>query len=133
MKFLTDGYGAIGLLEVIGPIPTSGVSHGTDCFVKGWYNDQRSFRVLPLRGGSRRMATLLLIDDDPDLLRDRVRHVLPAPAHRSLSVIRDVTFDSLRINAGCSPREIAPNDQLIADGRLPGTPASTLDTRGEER
>src|SRR5256886_5319202 len=28
------------------------------------------------------MATLLLIDDDPDLLRDRVRHVLPAPAHR---------------------------------------------------
>src|ERR1700739_874966 len=28
------------------------------------------------------MATLLLIDDDPDLLRDRVSHVLPAPAHR---------------------------------------------------
>src|SRR6266576_1944094 len=28
------------------------------------------------------MATLLVIDDDPDLLRDRVSHVLPAPAHR---------------------------------------------------
>src|ERR1700726_792103 len=28
------------------------------------------------------MATLLLIDDDPDLLSDRVRHVFPAPAHR---------------------------------------------------
>ena len=28
------------------------------------------------------MATLLLIDDDPDLLRDRVSHVFPAPAHR---------------------------------------------------
>src|SRR5437870_4868708 len=28
------------------------------------------------------MATLLLIDDDPDLLRARVRHVLPAPADR---------------------------------------------------
>src|SRR6266700_8108472 len=28
------------------------------------------------------MATLLLIDDDPVLLRDRVSHVLPAPAHR---------------------------------------------------
>src|SRR5438270_889548 len=28
------------------------------------------------------MATSLLIDDDPDLLRDRVSHVLPAPAHR---------------------------------------------------
>ena len=94
------------------------------------------------------MATLLLIDDDPDLLRDRVTHVLAAPAHRveitqtgaeglervaSLSVIQDVTFDSLRINAGCSPREIAPNDQLVADDRLPGTAASTLDTRGEER
>jgi two-component system nitrogen regulation response regulator GlnG len=28
------------------------------------------------------MATLLLIDDDPDLLPDQVRHVFPAPAHR---------------------------------------------------
>jgi len=25
------------------------------------------------------MATLLLIDDDPDLFRDRVSHVLPRP------------------------------------------------------
>jgi len=28
------------------------------------------------------MATLLLIDDDPDLLPDQVRYVFPAPAHR---------------------------------------------------
>jgi DNA-binding NtrC family response regulator len=28
------------------------------------------------------MANLLLIDDDPDLLPDQVRHVFPAPAHR---------------------------------------------------
>src|SRR6516225_1743143 len=28
------------------------------------------------------MANLLLIDDDPDLLPDEVRHVFPAPAHR---------------------------------------------------
>ncbi len=28
------------------------------------------------------MAALLLIDDDPDLLRDQVSHVFPAPAHR---------------------------------------------------
>jgi len=28
------------------------------------------------------MATLLLIDDDPDLLPDQVGHVFPAPAHR---------------------------------------------------
>jgi two-component system nitrogen regulation response regulator GlnG len=28
------------------------------------------------------MATLLLIDDDPDLLPDQMRHVFPAPAHR---------------------------------------------------
>src|SRR6476659_5851640 len=33
-------------------------------------------------GGSRHMATLLLIDDDPDLLRDRVSHVFAAPAYR---------------------------------------------------
>src|SRR5713226_5560642 len=28
------------------------------------------------------MATLLLIDDDPDLLPDQVAHAFPAPAHR---------------------------------------------------
>src|SRR6266481_1772748 len=39
-------------------------------------------RILPLRRGPRRMANLLLIDDDPDLLPDQVRQVFPAPAHR---------------------------------------------------
>src|SRR5438552_10291318 len=38
--------------------------------------------MLPLRQGSRRMANLLLIDDDPDLLPDQVAHAFPAPAHR---------------------------------------------------
>jgi hypothetical protein len=28
------------------------------------------------------MATLLLIDDDPDLIPDQVRQVFPPPAHR---------------------------------------------------
>ena len=28
------------------------------------------------------MANLLLIDDDPDLLAERVAHLFPAPAHR---------------------------------------------------
>jgi hypothetical protein len=46
------------------------------------YNDQRHSSILPLRGGSRRMATLLLIDDDPDLIPDQVRQVFPPPAHR---------------------------------------------------
>src|SRR5262249_38669475 len=32
--------------------------------------------------GIARMANLLLIDDDPDLLPDQVGHVFPAPAHR---------------------------------------------------
>ena len=28
------------------------------------------------------MAKLLVIDDDPDLVPDQVRHLFPAPAHR---------------------------------------------------
>ena len=28
------------------------------------------------------MAHLLLIDDDPELLPEKVRHLFPAPAHR---------------------------------------------------
>jgi two-component system nitrogen regulation response regulator GlnG len=28
------------------------------------------------------MANVLLIDDDPDLLAERVAHLFPAPAHR---------------------------------------------------
>jgi nitrogen regulation protein NR(I) len=39
-------------------------------------------QILPVRRGARRMANLLLIDDDPDLLPDQVRQVFPAPAHR---------------------------------------------------
>ena len=38
-----------------------------------------------------------------------------------------------RINAACSPRVNAPNDQLAPDGRLLGTAAPILDTRGQER
>src|SRR5215510_2637373 len=40
------------------------------------------FPILPLRGGSGHMASLLLIDDHPGLLPDQVGHVFPAPAHR---------------------------------------------------
>src|SRR6516165_7100402 len=42
----------------------------------------RAFTILPLRGGSGHMASLLLIDDHPGLLPDQVSHVFPAPAHR---------------------------------------------------
>src|SRR5260370_12948147 len=37
---------------------------------------------LTIAPGIARMANLLLIDDDPDLLPDQMRHVFPAPAHR---------------------------------------------------
>src|SRR5437762_1520497 len=37
--------------------------------------------ILPPYGGTRPMANLLLIDDDPDLLPDQMRQVFPAPAH----------------------------------------------------
>src|SRR5437899_5524193 len=36
----------------------------------------------PRRRGEPIVAHLLLIDDDPELLPDKVRHLFPAPAHR---------------------------------------------------
>src|ERR1700722_8030573 len=64
-----------------------------------------------MRGGSRHMATLLLIDDDPDLLRDRVRHVLPAPAHR-VEIAQTGAEGLERVAAACP-------DVILLDLRLP--------------
>src|SRR5580698_4882328 len=57
------------------------------------------------------MATLLLIDDDPDLLRDRVRHVFPAPAHR-VEIAHTGTEGLKRVAAACP-------DVILLDLRLP--------------
>jgi two-component system, NtrC family, response regulator AtoC len=57
------------------------------------------------------MATLLLIDDDPDLLRDRVSHVLPAPAHRV--EIAQTGAEGLERVAAARP------DVILLDLRLP--------------
>ncbi len=57
------------------------------------------------------MATLLLIDDDPDLLRDRLSHVLPAPAHRV--VIAQSGAAGLEQVAAAGP------DVVLLDLRLP--------------
>src|SRR5438552_3014992 len=62
-------------------------------------------------GGSRYMATLLLIDDDPDLLRDRVSHVLPAPAHR-VEIAQTGAEGLKRVAAACP-------DVILLDLRLP--------------
>ena len=67
-----------------------------------------------MRGGLRHMATLLLIDDDPDLLRDRVNHVFPAPAHRVEIYISR--------RAGERPGIVSPRhglDVILLDLRLP--------------
>src|SRR3954467_6983424 len=69
------------------------------------------FRILQLRGGSRLMATLLLIDDDPDLLRDRVSHVFPAPAHR-VEIAQTGAVGLERVAAACP-------DVILLDLRLP--------------
>src|SRR6266480_2996271 len=69
------------------------------------------FKILPLRGGSRHMATLLLIDDDPDLLRDRVSHVFPAPAHR-VEIAQTGAEGLERVAASCP-------DAILLDLRLP--------------
>src|SRR3954471_8221005 len=57
------------------------------------------------------MATLLLIDDDPDLLRDRVSHVFPAPAHR-IEIARTGAEGLARVAAACP-------DVILLDLRLP--------------
>src|SRR5262245_5216480 len=64
-----------------------------------------------LRGGSRHMATLLLIDDDPDLLRDRLKHVLPAPAHR-VEIAQTGAEGLERVAAACP-------EVILLDLRLP--------------
>src|SRR6266446_3966085 len=69
------------------------------------------FTILPLRGGPGPMASLLLIDDDPDLLPDQVSHVFPAPAHRV--EIAPTGAEGLKRAA-----EVRP-DVILLDLRLP--------------
>ena len=57
------------------------------------------------------MATLLLIDDDPDLLPDQVRYVFPAPAHRV--EIAHSGAEGLKRAADVRP------DVILLDLRLP--------------
>src|SRR2546429_5775645 len=57
------------------------------------------------------MATLLLIDDDPDLLPDQVGHVFPAPAHR-VEIARTGREGLERIS------DVRP-DVILLDLRLP--------------
>src|SRR5213080_2855796 len=57
------------------------------------------------------MATLLLIDDDPDLLRGRVSHVLPASAHR-VEIAQTGAEGLERVAAACP-------DVILLDLRLP--------------
>jgi two-component system nitrogen regulation response regulator GlnG len=57
------------------------------------------------------MATLLLIDDDPDLLPDQVAHVFPAPAHR-VEIARTGSEALGRVT------DIRP-DVILLDLRLP--------------
>src|ERR1700748_2282338 len=57
------------------------------------------------------MATLLLIDDARDLLRDRVTHVPPAPAHR-VEIAQTGKEGLERVAAACP-------DVILLDLRLP--------------
>src|SRR3954463_4256945 len=57
------------------------------------------------------MANLLLIDDDPDLLADQVRQVLPAPTHRV--EIAPTGTEGLERVADARP------DVILLDLRLP--------------
>lgn len=54
----------------------------------GGYENELRISQFPTGPESRsRMAHLLLINDDPDLIGEQVRHAFPAPAHR-VEVVR---------------------------------------------
>jgi DNA-binding NtrC family response regulator len=57
------------------------------------------------------MAHLLLIDDDPELLPDKVRHLFPAPAHRV-----EIAYTG---GEGLKHIATAPPDVILLDLRLP--------------
>src|SRR6516225_4583488 len=57
------------------------------------------------------MANLLLIDDDPDLLAERVAHLFPAPAHR-VEISNSGAAGLERVAAACP-------DVILLDLRLP--------------
>ncbi len=57
------------------------------------------------------MAHLLLIDDDPELLPEKVRHLFPTPAHRV-----EVTYTGAE---GLERAAAAPPDVILLDLRLP--------------
>ena len=57
------------------------------------------------------MAHLLLIDDDPDLLAEKVRHFFPAPEHRV-----EVAYTG---SEGLKCIGAAPPDVILLDLRLP--------------
>ena len=57
------------------------------------------------------MSHLLLIDDDPELLPEKVRHLFPAPAHRV--EIASTGSEGLQCVAA------APPDVILLDLRLP--------------
>jgi two-component system nitrogen regulation response regulator GlnG len=57
------------------------------------------------------MAHLLLIDDDPELLPEKVRHLFPAPAHRV-----EVAYTG---SEGLTCIAAAPPDVILLDLRLP--------------
>src|SRR5271154_3669158 len=57
------------------------------------------------------MAHLLLIDDDPELLPEKVRHLFPSPAHRV-----EIAFTG---SEGLTCIAAAPPDVILLDLRLP--------------
>src|SRR5208282_5331213 len=57
------------------------------------------------------MAHLWLIDDDPELLPDKVRHLFPAPAHRVEIAVTG--------SEGLQCVAAAPPDVILLDLRLP--------------
>src|SRR5262249_44091340 len=67
--------------------------------------------VAPSAGRECIMAHLLLIDDDPESLPDKVRHLFPAPGHRVETAYTG--------SEGLQCIAAAPPDVILLDLRLP--------------
>ena len=64
------------------------------------------------------MAHLLLIDDDPELILEKVSHVFPAPAHRIESVEQQTVMRCRALSDFCHDPG-CPGEQAGMDGLTP--------------
>src|SRR5262249_16217597 len=98
---------ALSLPQFLVLLPEAGIvglTHFGACHAMESYNEHRTSDMRPA-WDSQTMANLLLIDDDPDLLAERVAHLFPPPAHR-IDIARTAAEGLKRVS-------VAPPDVIL--------------------